>query len=696
VTATKREDLARAVELHKRGLVAEAIQSYRQVVEQSPDNAAALNLLGIAYFQHGDRQQGVSSVKRALELKPDLPGGYFNLGTMLQALGEHEAAIAQYRKAVEANPSDFDAYNNLGTVLKALHRDDDAVECFARTVALQPHRAEAHFNLANALLALDRHDEATQHYERAIALQPGFAEAHYVFATMLQALGRHADAVAQYQQAVAARPQLVDAQLALGKLLTAFDRHEEAARAFQAALAHKANDPDTQVHLGNALNTLGRPQQAIDCFEIALSLSPNHAEAHHNLGLALQAVHRDADAIPHYERVIALKPDYPIAYMNLGNALHDLNRYTDALALLGKALALRSDYAHAHASYANTLYALGRHEEAIRHFDRAIALEPENAGVKFSKSHLCLTLGRFAEGWELHEHRWAALRSDQPRFYQQPRWDGGKTGTLLAWGEQGLGEQILQAGMVSELASRADQVVLQVEPRLVGLFARSFPAARVVGLDHTLHAEPVDAQVPFGSLGMYFRTDWDAFPRRERGYLQADAARTTQLRERLKADGRAVVGLSWVSQNPRWGKSKSARLSDFKGLLDLPNCRFVDLQYGNTLGERASVTHDLGVTVERLEDIDNTNDLDGLAALIAACDLVVSVSNTTAHLAGALGTPTWTLVPHGHARIWYWFQEGDMSPWYPRVRVRRQSNDQPWRDLVDTCVDEIAGFLKLT
>ena len=250
--------------------------------------------------------------------------------------------------------------------------------------------------------------------------------------------------------------------------------------------------------------------------------------------------------------------------------------------------------------------------------------------------------------------------------------------------------------MVPELAGRAGSVLLQVEPRLVGLFARSFPAARVVGLDHTLHAEPVDAQVPFGSLGMYFRTGWDAFPRRERGYLQADAARTAQLRERLKQDDRAAVGLSWVSHNPRSGKSKSARLSDFASILGLANCRFVDLQYGDTRAERQTVERELGVQVERLEDVDNTNDIDGLAALIAACDVVVSVSNTTAHLAGALGTPTWTLVPHGHARFWYWFKEGDMSPWYPRVRVRRQANDQPWRDLVDTCVDEIASFLKLT
>jgi tetratricopeptide (TPR) repeat protein len=694
VAATEREDLARAVELHKRGQLAEAIRSYQDVVARHPDNAVALNLLGLACFQHGDPVQGVARVKKALELKPDLPGGYFNLGTMLQALGQHEDAIAQYRNAVAANPEDCAAYNNLGTALKALYRHDEAVQCFAQAVGLQPHRADAHYNLANALPAIGRHDEAVRHYERAIALKPGFAQAHANLAAALQALGRHDEAVQHYETAVALRPQLADAQVGLGKLLVTLARHEQAARAFEAALAVRANDVDTYVELGNVLSALGRPKDAIDRFEIALSLAPNQAEARHNLGVALQALNRHAEAIPHYEKVIELNPYYPNAYMNLGSALHELNRHAEALAPLERALVLKPDYVHAHTNYASTLQALGRHHEAIRHFDQAIALEPDNAGVKFNKSQLSLALENFSEGWELYEHRWQAVKSNQPRPYRQPRWDGGKTGTLLVWGEQGLGDQILHSGMVAELAGSADRVVLEAEPRLVALFARSLPGVRVLPLGDALYSEAVDAQVPIASLGRHLRPSRDAFPRRERGYLAADAARAAQLRQRLTEDGRKVVGLSWISFNPRSGKSKSARLSDFESILRLPGWRFVDLQYGDTLAERQAVERDLGIRVERLEDIDNTNDIDGLAALITACDAVVTVSNTTAHLAGALGTPTWTLVPHGHSQIWYWFKDGDVSPWYAKVRVRRQANGQSWRDVAASCVDEIASLPK--
>jgi ADP-heptose:LPS heptosyltransferase len=152
-----------------------------------------------------------------------------------------------------------------------------------------------------------------------------------------------------------------------------------------------------------------------------------------------------------------------------------------------------------------------------------------------------------------------------------------------------------------------------------------------------------------------------------------------------------VIGLSWISKAPVGGEAKSARLMDFEPLLRTPGRRFVDLQYGDTRDERLVVERELGVPVERLDDIDNTNDLDGLAALMCACDAVVTVSNTTAHLAGALGVPTWVMVPHGQARIWYWFRDKDDSPWYPRVRVRRQQRGQPWREVVAAVAREVAG-----
>ena len=307
-----------------------------------------------------------------------------------------------------------------------------------------------------------------------------------------------------------------------------------------------------------------------------------------------------------------------------------------------------------------------------------------------------LSLGHFAEGWDLYEHRWAAMIGKwHRRPYPQPLWNGEPIdGVLLVWGEQGLGDQILHAGLIEELNGYANSLVVEVEPRLVQLFARSFPRVRVVGQQPQLYDGRLDAHLPMGSLGKYFRSSWEAFPRRQRGYLVADDTIAKSLRQRLATDSRIVVGLSWRSVNPAFGRSKSARLIDFASVLRRPGCRFIDLQYGDTLEERQAVSYDIGVVVERLDDVDNTNDIDALAALITACDIVVTVSNTTAHLAGALGKPTWVMVPYGHAGIWYWFKQKSDSPWYPHVRVKYQTSNQSWADLIATTIEEISALIE--
>jgi hypothetical protein len=362
--------------------------------------------------------------------------------------------------------------------------------------------------------------------------------------------------------------------------------------------------------------------------------------------------------------------------------LRKMGRAEEALASCDRALALMADDHDALVARGDALVDLDRFEEAVATFDRLISLDPSEAGPKWNKSFICLGLGRLAEGWELYDCRWAAGKGSEPRSYTQPRWSGAEVdGTLLVWGEQGLGDEILHASMISDLMERTGSVTMEVEPRLVSLFARSFPGVQVVPLGPALYPGPMVAHEPIGGLGRHFRPNWAAFPKRAEGYLVADGARVRALRERLE-DGRKIVGLSWVSKAPSGGAQKSARLVDFEPLLRSRSHRFIDLQYGDTTDERDAVERMLGIRVERLPDIDNTNDIDGLAALMCACDAVVTVSNTTAHLAGALGRPTWVMVPHGHARIWYWFRDRSDSPWYPRVRVHRQQRGQPWSGLV--------------
>jgi tetratricopeptide (TPR) repeat protein/ADP-heptose:LPS heptosyltransferase len=571
----------------------------------------------------------------------------------------------------------------------------EGIDLVCRALALDAKQARFHTLLGMALSNVGRHDESLDSFDQAIAL--GAADVHGSRADALVALGRLADAVESFDRALAHDPSSVADWCNRGAALIDLGRAAEAAESFAHATALAPDFAEAHYNHGNALVKLERHVDAIASYDRALALKPDYVDALNNRANALNQLGRLPEALASAEAALALAPDHSGALVTRSVLLRKLRRSAEALASCERALALKSDDTDALTVRADLLTDLERFEEGIATLDRIVALKPDDVAARWNKSLICLGLGRFQEGWPLYEHRWAGAKGLVPRGYAQPRWSGGRVdGALMIWGEQGLGDEILHASMVPDLLARTPSVVFEVEPRLAPLFARSFPSVTVIACQKELYAGKVDAQEPLASLGRFLRRSFEEFPRRERGHLVAEAARAQALRQRLASDGRRVIGLSWVSKAPVGGASKSARLADFEALLRLSNCRFVDLQYGDTGDERAALARDLGIVVERLGDIDNTNDLDGLAALMSACDAVVTVSNTTAHLAGGLGRPTFVMVPHGYARIWYWFHDRSKSPWYPRVEVRRQQSGQPWANVVAAVAREVSALVDHT
>ena len=613
-------------------------------------------------------------------------------GLALHREGALAEAANRYAQVLRGDPANVDGHYHLARARCEQGELGEGIDLLRQALALAPAQARLHKLLGMALGRAGRHGEALASLDRALELAPS-ADAYGSRADALVALGRPAEAVESYDRALALKPDSVEDWCNRGAVLIDLGRSEAAIESFDHVLALAPDFAEAHYNRGSALARLGRQEEALASYDRALALNPDYADALNNRANALDQLGRLPQALADVERALALVPAHLGALVTRGIILRKLGRSEEALASCEQALARAPRDVDALTVRGDVLIDLERFQEAVATLDAVIALKPEAVEAKWNKSLLCLGLGRFEEGWALYEHRWAAAKGLVPRDYRQPRWNGRRLdGTLLVWSEQGLGDEILHSSMIPELIARTPSVVLEVEPRLVTLFARSFPQLSVIGLRPDLHAGRVDAQAPLGGLGRYLRTRWESFPRRERGYLVADRDRANELRRRLAGDGRLLIGLSWISKAPIGGKAKSAKLSDFETLLRLPGCRFVDLQYGDTLPEREAIRRELGIEVVRLADIDNTNDLDALAALMTACDAVVTVSNTTAHLAGALGRPTWVMVPHGFARIWYWFKDKDDSPWYPRVRVRRQRKAQPWPDLIAAVTREVSSF----
>lgn len=452
---------------------------------------------------------------------------------------------------------------------------------------------------------------------------------------------------------------------------------------------------------GISQHQAGKLAEAQSLYRQVLKLLPRQADALHMLGVTEFQDKNFAEAVKLISQAKTLKPDDDLMHFNLGNALRAVGKLAEASDAFNTAWRLRPDHLEALKNLGNTYKEQNRMAEAIACYDRLLDLEPGHAHTSYNKAIALLTQGRLAEGWDLYEYR---LRCDtvdgkhlgHSMARQAPDWDGRPPAKpLLVLPEQGLGDQIFYGAMLADLQSTGVESFVCLDGRLQALFARSFPnldfvlPTDIAGLDPA--QQLFGAQIQIASLGQLFRRDVDSLARVSSPYLIADLSLANTLRQRIRQDGKLICGLSWGSKNAETGARKSLPLEALRPVLQVPGVEFIDLQYGDTHDERQQINATTGFTVRHMEDIDNKNDIDGLAALIEACDLVITVSNSTAHLAAALGKPTMILLAH-HTPLWYWHLDSMTSPWYPTVTLLRQLAPGEWHTVVDTAARMLTGI----
>lgn len=347
-------------------------------------------------------------------------------------------------------------------------------------------------------------------------------------------------------------------------------------------------------------------------------------------------------------------------------------------------------------AYGLFLQEIGDHTRAAPLFRRAAALDPSHPGYRFNLGLSLLALGELENGWPLYEHGRRLHRADPLRRYSAPEWQGelvqGKT--LYLWEEQGVGDTLLYGAMIGDLQMRGARCVLECDPRLVPLFRRSFPGLEVVPsgpfADIGLKGRTFDFHAPLGSIGRFLRPTLAAFPP-PRPFLRADAERVTAFRRQLASLGpEPKIGISWRSASASFSE-KSIPLTEWGPVLSAPNRRFVALQYGDCQVELADAAARFGVDIFEPPGLNRFRDIDGLAALVQACDAVVTISNVTANVAGALGRPTLLLL--GPATLWYWFQDREDSPWYANMHLLRTQEAGSWGPVLERAAKRIEDLL---
>jgi tetratricopeptide (TPR) repeat protein len=526
--------------------------------------------------------------------------------------------------------------------------------------------------------------------------------------------GRHGAALCAIARALSVAPNDPELLRARASTLHAWGRLREANEACVRAETQGARHTDLYAMLGWSCMALGRLDQALTAMRKAVAIKPDAWEAHCNLAVVLQAQKRLDEAAAGYERALELDPDNVQCLINLGVCRVDQGDAPGGEALVRRAIAIDGQRARAWANLGVALARQDRNDEAFHAFERAEQLEeqtgePVESFVNFAlnlreanrtrealdlyekKLPACpspaghndyafalLTAGRLPEGWHQYEFRWfneplLSLRPDFPR----PVWTGQdlRDRTILLRAEQGFGDFVQFARYAPAVKALGATVLMQVRSGLEQL------ACGLQGVDRVLDRnEPIpefDFYINLPSLPRVFGTDLASIPA-DIPYLYAEPARSARWAQRLGAHDALRVGVAWAgSPTHTRDRYRSLPLSMLSPLFEVAGVRFVLLQKGPAAAEADGLPAGLDVVNvgPELEDFSDT------AALIGELDLVLCVDTAVAHVAGALGKPVWLMLPR--PADFRWLEEREDSPWYPTMRLFRQSRRDHWEDVVE-------------
>jgi tetratricopeptide (TPR) repeat protein len=513
-------------------------------------------------------------------------------------------------------------------------------------------------------------------------------EQAFQMATTQFQTGHLTAAEAMYRKILEAQPVSAEAWVQLGEVCVRLGRRDEGTACYRQAIQLHAQSLCACVDLGNAFMDRGRLPEAIAAFEQALKIEPDRPELHYNLG---NVYVRTADldkAIACYQRALALRPDYQKARSNLGAVYLDQNRLNEALAQFQ----LQSDSAKRSYDVGVVHSRAGRSEEAIAFFQQAIAERAEYADALWALSSELLRLGRFEEGWRTHaRHGQSPHKNISHWKHQAPQWDGSRMNgdMILIYEEQGHGDTIHFLRYLPLVRERAGdcRIVLECPPLLVRLLRQNSDTlgAEVLDGGHPFPLTlPPDRQISFLELPFALR-HWAPLPVAA-PYLRAGPAACAVWRARLRSAAQLRVGVAWAG-NPKHpnDRRRSMPAEKLLPLFNVPGVTFHSLQIRPQGGSPMALL-DAGL----LDLTASITDFADTAALLTELDLIITVDTAVAHLAGALGRPVWTILPF--VADWRWGRAIEDTPWYPTMRLFRQSAPGDW-DTVIGHVSEALGKL---
>ena len=577
-----------------------------------------------------------------------------------------EARLDEAKKLCQSlckkNNDDAEAWFLLGSIYGHERDFKNAIESLHKSVSIENGRAITHHNLGLAYLHSGNPAMAKESLATALRIDPGSVTTRLELANAMQADGSPADAIPLYQSVLQQNPGAIPVLTNLALAYVASQNPDKAVPVYRKIIELQGDSAEVLFMLGNAYRQTGQLDDAESVYRRVLKINPLLGGVLNNLGLTLSDLARHKEAEACFRSSMQAEPQQSDAYINLASCLQDQRRTHEALEVLRTALEL----------YPN---------KPELHWDISLVL---------------LKLGQFTDGWK--EYEWRMTGSSQPyRNVRLPAWKGenlaGKS--LLVIAEQGIGDEIMFASCYQDLQECAAHVVIDCEPRLAPLFKRSFIKSEIRAGKQTDDLSPaslagIDVYIHAGSTPGLLQANRHVF-RKHNGYLTADTDAMEKWSNRYRALGSNInVGLSWKGGHATKQAKRSASINHWLPVLKQPGINFINLQYGDCQGDIDIARKLSAATIHHWNDSDPLTDMDDFAAQISALDLVISVDNSTAHLAGALGVKTWLLQPYN--TDWRWLEHAADSYWYPALEQFHPSSPGNWESILVVIAERLSKY----
>ena len=526
----------------------------------------------------------------------------------------------------------------------------EAERAFVRAAELQHDCARAHHGLGRLRLREQRFEDAADELQLAVFFDQGLATAHADLALALAHQSMNAEAREAADRAIRHCEDSATVWSVCAHVYKTLGDFERAAAGYETALRIDPGDTNMICQLGYVRFLHGAYDLAREAYQSALARDSNHVASLHNLGL------------------LELEMGLPSTALSLFEQANERSRSAETQACIGHALR-----------------DLGKLDDACTVYEKVLSDSPEFGDAQINLSYALLMRGDYGRGWVQYDSRFRATGVRQ-RDFHMPTWSGDALTDrrLLIFAEQGIGDEIMFASCIPDAMKAAKGCVIECNTRLARLFARSFKGAHVHGGEKGggmdwLSTMPVcDVQIAVGSLPRYFRGTLESFAD-GKPYLKADPHRTQYWRQRLRKDNRVSIGFSWQGGTLRtrhW--QRSIPLQQWAPLLELADCQFVALQHGSYIEELAQVSANQKISITDLSEV--CADIDDLAAVVSSLDLIITVPNTLAHLAGAIGQKVWVLLPR--VPEWRYPRSGTHMPWYGSMRLYHRTAPKEAADLI--------------